>query len=88
MNRLKTIMEEKEVTADMLALSCDISVPSVYKLSHQGNRGPALRTAYMISTVLECTVYDIWPNTASVEKVPTTVDKVVFADVDDEGVPE
>lgn len=71
MNNLKSLRTKYNLSLQKLADACGVTKPHIHQLE-KGKCGPNLSTAYRISKVLDCNVYDIWPDTTKIiEKTVT-----------------
>jgi len=76
-NNLKEFREDAGLTLSQLGGRCGISTGRVRQLERE-DANPTLRTAYLISSILTGSVYDIWPDTTEIIEETVTIRRCVI----------
>jgi len=75
-NELKIIRKQRELSLQKLGDMCGRSKAQLHQLE-QDNANPTLATAYRVAKVLDCSVYDIWPDTTKIVEETVIVRRVL-----------
>lgn len=74
-NNLTKIRQEKGLTLEQLAKMCGKGKSAIWELEQQKTE-PKLRTAYIVSKVLDVGIFDIWPDCVEIVEETIIVRKV------------
>ena len=75
-NNLSKFRKQAGLSLQGLSDICKVAKSHIHALEKQNGSSPTLSTAYAISSVLDKTVYEIWPNTIEIVEETITVRKI------------
>lgn len=79
-NHIKARRKEQGLTLQNVADAVDMAKSRIWELEQQRDISPKLSTAYLISNVLLCSVYDLWPDATETVEETITIKRVKIKD--------